>query len=154
MNYRKFREKENRAKLFGVIRKNVDFLTDDEIREIVEKIDVNKKYSIIVVNNPEEMANEYLKFIKYAGFEHSWAGEEYERTEVLEVLYGEAVLGNYYSYQYYNNGNLSNEEFEEIEPDFDIEKPLVVLHTKIYFSNYNGRYENDERNYLVFYKRS
>lgn len=154
MNYRALKEKENRAKLFGVIRnKTMDFLGDEDIHSILERVDVNKKYSIVVVDNPDEFAK-YLQPVKYSGFEHSWAGEKYERAEVT-VLFGEEHvydLGYHYDYQYYNNGNLANEEYEDILPDFNIEQNIVIYRYEVDYSNYNGEYYNTESNYLVFYR--
>lgn len=154
MKFSELREKESRAKLFGVIRSRVDFLLDGEIREILDKIDLGKKYTVEVLEGDYEKLAEYLTEVKYRGFRHSWAGEEYDRSEV-EILYGHKhiiSLGSLYSYEYYLNGNKTDDEYEKVLPDFEVTGNIVVRVTKVSYSDYNNNYYNNTENYLVFYK--
>lgn len=154
-SYRELKEKENRAKLFGVIKGKVDFLSDEEIKKVVEKIDTNKKYKIIVVKEDFDELVGYLVYTQYNGFRHSWAGEQYFRTEQLNILIGEDAvkkIGNSNYYQYFNNGNIENEVDEFEDPEFDVDRNIVVEIITIHYSDYNNNYYNYQENLLVFYK--
>lgn len=153
MNKESLIAKENMAKMFSIIKSRISFLTDEEIKDILKKIDLTKKYTIVVTKDESELI-EYLTEIKYKGYNDNLGNEEYERTEV-KILYGNQSIeqiGYCYISKYYENGNLIEESNEEVMPKFDKTKPLIVLFEKYLYSNTNKELYFNERRFLVFFK--
>jgi len=119
--------------------------------EIVNKIHEsglqNNYFTIIVESNP-------LRFNPQNGvdeMQHSWAGGKSDRQTVT-VLTGDIVPGSIHKYEYYQNGNLTDSQYEEEDADFTIALPQSVIIQHEVDDHFNNNSEYYVYAQLVIYQ--
>jgi len=154
MNKRMFSElslETKRAKLFSVIKQKAgEFFTDEEIKDIIKKLDLSKQFTVKVVNDPFEfnsLAKEY-----YVHDEHSWAGES-KFTSNVDVLFAEDDFksGMVDSYVFYRNGNEETSSREERDAEFNVDARYVIAVYEHDYDGYDGKNLHTYTNKLVIY---
>ena len=139
---------ERKTKFYKAIKEKVgEKLTDEQIRGIVEKFNLENGNipQIITTTNPYdfEKSSRRNKDI----FEHSWAGSSKDITET-DVLIGDYKPGIDDIYEYSENGNTSEPQESHEMSDFSINQVQVAVVMKSTIDDFNGN-NIDEHNESV-----
>lgn len=136
-------------KLSGVLTKDELGIISEKLRELFADNPVDlRNIEVVVTNNPHDFA----KFARTldVSHEHSWAGYD-SCTRDVTVILGDVEVGHYEEYEYYYNGNLTNDTEEEILPDFSLNTRQVILIHDITEDCWDGKNLKEERYMLVVY---
>lgn len=143
-------ETEKRARLLMVINKKVNGrLSKNELEKIVNTIDVDVQYSILVIFDAKEMAKQLILADQES--EHSWAGGDGTKEEGKCILGNNVSFGQDYHYQYFDNGNLTQEEASKTLPDFEITSKLAVVITSNRWDYWDRKRLEEEKKRIVIY---
>ena len=129
---------ERKKEFYDAIKEKVgEKLTDEQIRGIVEKFNLENGNipQIITTTNPYdfEKSSRRNKDI----FEHSWAGSRKDITET-DVLIGDYKPGIDDIYEYSENGNTSEPQESHEMSDFSINQVQVAVVMKSTIDDFNG----------------
>ena len=129
---------ERKTKFYKAIKEKVgEKLTDEQIRGIVEKFNLENGNipQIITTTNPYdfEKSSRRNKDI----FEHSWAGSRKDITET-DVLIGDYKPGIDDIYEYSENGNTSEPQESHEMSDFSINQVQVAVVMESTIDDFNG----------------
>ena len=129
---------ERKTEFYKAIKEKVgEKLTDDQIREIVKKFDLEDRDipQIITTTNPYEFEKSTRR--KKDVFEHSWAGSR-ETTTETDVLIGEYEPGIDDIYKYSENGETRTPEETHEMSDFSINQVQVAVVMESTIDDFNG----------------
>jgi hypothetical protein len=123
--FRQLSELERKAKLCGIItQKTNGKIKTNDIKNIVELLNINQQYKINIINNAKEYAKN-LTLID-SGLTHSWAGSNGMKQKGF-ILFGELEFGENIHKEYSDNGNTGSPEVSNIEPNFNVNEISAVL---------------------------
>lgn len=152
--FKKLSEIERKAILCATIAKKTEGkLSKEQIKYVVDDIDLSLQYTIKVIYDAKEFAKE-ITMIE-SGFSHSWAGSYGKKEKPLKWFWWgdvEPVFGLDRDWGYSDNGRMSEPDIVFYEPNFDITETYCIIKKVSEWNNYNNSDEYDKHNYyMIFY---
>ena len=120
-----------KEKLKNILKEKMD---SKEIKEIMNKLDIEKDYSVHELSDPFEFANKGAKEVD-SKIVNGWAPAQFSEKNI-KVLHGDLEKGLDYIYSYSSLGVILTNEKKEEEPDFSLNNSQVTLLES--FSNDKG----------------
>ena len=152
--FKKLSEIERKAILCAMIAKKTEGkLSKEQIKYVVDNIDLSLQYTIKVIYNAKEFAKE-ITMIE-SGFSHSWAGNYGKKEIPLKWFWWgnvAPVFGLNRNWDYSDNGQMREPDIVLNEPNFDITEIYCIIKEVNEWNNYNNSDEYDKHNYyMIFY---
>ena len=120
-----------KEKLKNILKEKMD---SKEIKEIMNKLDIEKDYSVHELSDPFEFANKGAKEVD-SKIVNGWAPAQFSEKNI-KVLHGDLEKGLDYIYSYSSLGEILTNEKKEEEPNFSLNNSQVTLLES--FSNDKG----------------
>jgi hypothetical protein len=151
--FKELSEIENKAVLCGVITKKTGKLSKEQIKYIVDNIDLSLQYTIKVTSDAKEFAKE-ITMIE-SGFSHSWAGSYGKKEIPLKWFWWgnvEPVFGLNRDWEYSDNGSMREPDIRRTEPNFDTLGIYCIIKEINEWDNFNNSDAYDKyKHYMIFY---